>query len=520
MNTLFLLLIAVVLLLMSHRFFGRVLAVFVFPPLAADNRSRTTAVAGLDIAASGGVLSLVGMSLALTWGWAPIYAWVLAACALLSALLSSAMAWTGAVSGANGLAAMGRVGGEPLATALRVALAGALLVWAPFVAAMLAGLVARYPAAAATLLAWCLLAMPLSLASGRTAAVTTVLAALVALPAGVGIAHALGAVGPSTGTALPVIAALAPLLAAAAAFAPRLLAPLGNLVALSLAALLVLALAAFVVEHPPVAYLGYASSSTAPSALPLVAICAGVGILPLLGAVEGHARRAPVAASTFEGLLAVVLLCALLAAPALTGEVPDALPDWNRGIDGVATLDYGIGALAALGWRLPLPPALVADGIAAVFAGLLLALLVRATATVRELAGQLAPAAGGMRLGSAIAVVAVLSALAAVFAWRGIIPVGIWLLAGELALLFAAGALGLAAFAAWRLRRNGLPLGIAATLLAVAFWWGCLWQAFGAVLAGDYPALAVQLAVAALGTWCTVLFLANAARLRALRQVR
>ncbi|KAA3632960.1 MAG: hypothetical protein DWQ08_02580, partial [Proteobacteria bacterium] len=134
MNTLFLPAIGFLVLLMSQRYLRRVLGALTFRTLAgaepdsADVQAPAPIRAGHGIAASGGILSLFGIALALAWGWAPVFVWILLGAALLSGLVTTALSWLQSLTpGRHGLDALGPVCGAAFRFAMCAALAGILL---------------------------------------------------------------------------------------------------------------------------------------------------------------------------------------------------------------------------------------------------------------------------------------------------------------------------------------------------------------------------------------------------------
>ncbi len=535
MNVLFLLLTAIVLLTMGHRFWGRIVGGFVFPSLRPPGDAESTAPSAggvaLDIAASGGVLSVIGMGLALTWGWAPIYVWILVACALLSTLVGSALAWMCTVTGAeHGIDAMGRVCGEALSRAARLTMAMVLVVWIPLLVLMLAFVVTNYPAAATTLSIQCLIALALSRwiagQAGAVRAGVILVASVLAVPAGVALARTAPVsafLGSPPDTVLP-LAAMVLLLAGAGAARlrrERLLEPLSVLVSVALVVLLVLAVAAAAVMHPGIGYLGYASAGDRGGALPLVVVCAGVGLLPLLGALgktTAGDRSFGTAGTMFEGLTAMVLLAALLAAPVVMRGAAVDLPDWRIGIEPGMVTGYAIASLSAMATGLGLEPSLLEEAVASIFAGLLAVPMVVAVGTLRSIVARLASPIEKQR-GGADAIVFVAVAAVTVACWRNqALPVDAWLLAGQSSIFLAAISLASAALAAKRLRVDSRVTLVAAATLALLFWWACVERMAGAWIDGYGWSVLAQLPVVLVGAYGTAAVAASFARLSSERR--
>lgn len=542
MNTLFLVATGIVLLLMSQRFWRRVLAATAFRPLSGDyaggggatNRSFDAVRAGHDIAASGGVLAMFGAGLAMIWGWAPVYVWLLVGCAVLSGLLKSALAWTvSATPGRHGLETARAVAGPIAEYTMRLTLVGVLLVWTPLLVATAAALLLRHPEAVLVLVLQALVALPIMLRAGRRSGAALVMTltagALLALPAGIWSTRWLDlpAISRESPGARIIVAVAAGLVALALLSASRgrtrLVPCFGAVVTAGAALTGVAILLALVFEHPAAGYLAYHRPGDGPGAMPLLLACAAIGIVPLLGESDDHPARSSEPASfagvAGEGVAMLAILGALLAAPELLPGTPVALPDWQGGIFPSSVAGYLVDAFAALGAALPIPPAERAIAVAAVLAGLTAATMIGGLAALR---GQLRSLAGpriGSRGSVDIVLSAVVTALAALILLENRLGTGWWLAAGQLALLFAAAVLLVAGFAAIRLKRGaGTSLLPGASLLAV-FWWTTVAQGAGAAAHGQWLSLTVQLTLAALGAAFSLTMASNYVELMRKRRV-
>ena len=515
MNVTFLLVTAVAILLMSQRFWGRMLRAIVFPepaPSSTGPNGGSVLAHAFDVAASGGAVAMVGIGLALTWGWAPVYVWILVASAFLGGLLKSALGFLARTSGeAEGLAAIEATCGNALAGAARAALLITLMMMLPLVILMLAALLHAHVAAGLVLVIQCLLALLLRrfMGDGTSAAGAglVLLAGAGAVPLGIVAARAWGdwLMPTASGSSMTIVVAALLVIAVVLARVPRarLVAPLAVLISIALVALLVASLAAVAIENPDAGYLAYFRPDVGAGALPLVMACGVAGTLPLLGAIlpgrPSTATQSACTGPTFEGLLAMVLLAAVLAAPSLLPATPVALPDWRAGIDPRDLSGYAVSSLAALGGRLPVDNAIIEDIVSSVLAGLLAVTLVAVLAAVRHLVVNLAPRSGfprGLLDGGLIGAVAGGCALVL---WHGAMPADAWLLGGQLALWFGALVLGAAAIGANRLRRPMTVPVATAAVLALLFFWTVVQQLALAVPDGRWEVVAMQAVAALIG---------------------
>ncbi len=537
MNILFLLAAAIVLLLMGRRFWGRILAAGPFRPLAGIRAPGNDTNPGFDlaenghvVAAAGGALAAIGAGLALIWGWAPVYVWLLVACALLSGLTAGALSWTAAAVARGPLEATAAVLGDGFAAGMRLALVVVLAVWVPVSAAMAAALVTRYPLALGPLLAQALVALILGLAPRPRPGGPTLLAALVAVVAAVpaGYLAALWLTGGDLtwmdGAAMRVGAALVVAAVALSGGPPRrFLAPFGFQLAVVLAAVMVLAAVSLGASPVEVGYLPYHRPDPGPGALPLLLIAASFGLAPLLVMLRDGQRREQVSGGAsvpaWEGLVAILVLCAFLAAPSTVDALPTNLPHWVAGIDPGATAVYAVQSIAALAEPLGISGRMAEAVVAALLAGLVLAFLALACGTFAANVAAFVPAgAGGPALVTlAPAVLLVGLTLAALAAGR--LPVDLWLAAGEAALLLTCGALAAAAFAAARLKRSPWPSLAPAVALSALLAWALASQLARCAADGRWGMFAAHFSVAVAATWLATIATARFQQLAGLRRV-
>ncbi len=286
MNTLLLLGIGIVLLAMGHRYWGRLLSVTITRPVRAGAPAESGPLATAhSIAASGGVLSLFGVSLALVWGWAPVLVWVLAGSSLIGMLLFRTHDW---------LLRLAAEGADPVAETvdLRAAqmasvywsLGAALLI--PAVALLLADIVARHPETLLVLAVQAAVAAAARSAGGAGGRRALAIAAMfLAAPLTV-------AVSARWSPGLPAAVVENPLAIALAASTLALVlqrfrgdgqeaTAFGAVAACTLITALVLVVVAFAVQRPAAGYSAYAPAAVHLPPFPLVVAVLFAGSLVL-----------------------------------------------------------------------------------------------------------------------------------------------------------------------------------------------------------------------------------------------
>ncbi len=504
MNTLLLLGIGIVLLGMGHRYWGRLLSVTVARPARAVTRPDSGLLATAhSAAASGGVLSLFGVSLALVWGWAPVLVWALAGCSLVGMLLFRTHDWLLRLTaqGADPVAATLDRRAAQLAT-VNWSLGATLLI--PAVALLLADIVARHPE---TLLVLAVQAAVAALARGAGGTggrrVATIAAMFLAAPLTV-------AVCARWSPGLPLVVVENPLAIALAALTLALVlqrfrgagqaSAFGAVVSCTLITALALAVLAFAVQRPAAGYPAYVPAAVHLPPFPLVVAVLFAGSLVLAPGVGLGRQSTPgprPAGATAEGLFTVVVLAVLLAAPMVGVDPGPGLPDWNGGILPDAVVGHFIDALTGLAVFLPFQSGELALFAAAALAGSCWALMEHLVAHLRGSTMQRLPAHPSAPLAIDVVVLLSTGTLCAAYGSNGV-PSWLWVVIGIIGMLHGASLLGQAVFANRRLKRPAWTLTLAAASIAVAAWWAAIDRAVTWTVDGaPWAALAAVAAVLA-----------------------
>lgn len=539
MNSLFLFTIGALVLLMGHRYFARFLEATVLRPL--DVRRDSDRNEGIDIrtvGVSSGILPVFGIALALTWGWTPIYVWVLVGGTVIAVLLNTSMRWLASLTpGRHGLDSLEPVCGSGLQTVTRIILLTLLAIWTPILVVALTTIVTRYPSTLIVVGIQFLIALPISRWHYRTSdnkavidtedpvsrIITVFIAGVTAFLIGVAFSpYAIDALSADIFTERSLVIFVALVIAMMVTLSSRnnepsfskqaFTATFTTFVSIGLWLFLIVFLLLLLLERPDVAYLAYFRHPDWPAALPLVLACASFGIIPLTAwlvmpsasseAMQTTSRRP--FANTAEGLIALTVVIVWLAGPAIAPDVSVAVTDWNKGIEFAPVIDYLITIIAESGGNLPFEPSYLVTVVASVFAGLTwIALSVVTTTLKRESAKVLPtelvrfPVLEGLLFidsgGFAIIILVI-----------GALPVAIWFAGGALAILMCGILLTVCSFAAQRLNTSHKTLLASGAALLLMFWWLGIERLINAILDLNAVGIASYLAVIVLGVLASI----------------
>lgn len=411
MNALILLAIVLCVFVMGYRFYGRFLALGVFPPRTdaetpahrhADNPDFGAVgrwqLLGFHSAASSGLLSITGVGIGVTWGWAPAFLWIVVGTLIAGGTYALASLWASLREDGNSLAgvifgAAGAWAALPvfllgagllvLACTLTLVLLGQLLQTHPeatwFFLALLgaAGMVRRMNSSAG-------IAGKLIWGAATAALLLTGLFLGQTIPLNLGGQLGLDIQGSSVlriPSETPWIAvALVAAFRSADAPANLISVPRGSLVGFMVLLLMLLLATGLLLSPPNLVAPNFNSGETLPGVFPLLflvitagsisGVCALIVTGPTLRQVDRHADAPLITfgGAMINGALAVLVLVALCAGFSETTEwtsIYGSLPDQA---DVFAWLDLAITKsgrfVAALGIAMPVAVAIVASVVA------------------------------------------------------------------------------------------------------------------------------------------------------------
>lgn len=469
MNAFVLLATGAAVVVLGQRFWGRLLRVLVFRAAASERRPFRIDSYSCETGSAVGVVAVLGASLALAWGWAPAFVWLLAQAAVVGVFLNAGLGWLQSMTPAHaGPLPLETVLGARAAQPARAALGVGLLLLMPIALSMAVALLCHYPNALYPLLAHFIVASlaPRVLRGGPLAIAAALPVVALLLPLSLRFAERfdLGDL-PGGGPGPLAVAALCLLLPVLSRWGKESVCrAFGavNLVGLSMVSLLVFTW--FALEAPLVD----AGRRGGGGALPLVFGCLALGVAPLLPSmrrrrVEAARPRADGAAA--EGLFALV---ALLVVAAAFAAARGGAAHWSDAPDVAAGALLFVESVGVFGARLPFGAEVTASFAAYAVAAACLNLIDNVIGVLGEQVVATPRGAPVSWVGWA------LLALAGLQAWLHVthgVAALLWIVTGAFLLLFCAALAAALLFAMVRLRR---PWGIAGAVLAGAgacFWW-------------------------------------------------
>ena len=533
MNALVLLAIALLVFAMGLRFYAKFLASAVFAsssphatkPVSGATLTRTGLVVALghQSAAVVGATTVIGAGIAVLWGWAPAFLWIVVGSVVGAGVLALGGLWLGE----RGHPA--QIIGERGARLLYALLAMLLVLLAPLLASAIGHLLATYPGAVWPFLLHFVLALALARRlraspkrwGGAALAAAGLLAVAVAAGARLPL-EVSGAVGLSLGPAaertigahwiwsgLALIAAYAAIRRSPAALEQ----PRGALMLLLLGIGLTLLIAALVAVRPEVAAPPRRLDADVPAALPLLFITisggAVAGLHALLNA-DGLAHgdrslacRLAYGSALTDGALALVVLLVATVSFASAEAWTTAYPAWPTDIALHVWLTGFVHNAAHTAGMVGVDYAWSSSFFAFVLAGLALTALETALRVLQHVCADLSVLV--RPLGTApwareTVAVAAIGALA-----LGGEPLyaslDLWTVLGGTNHLFAAGVLLVLATALAQRSRPLWPAAVPAVLLLAAALWGLLDRLLLWTVTGRWLLFATGAVSLALGVW-------------------
>ena len=145
MTTISVLITGVLLLLFGQRFWGRLVDVTIF-----QHQSHEASLGLIDrfgkIGQSNGILSLFGISLAITWGWAPMFVWTIIVMALFIVFIQSGVTWLRQQTNTHSIFLhLESILGKRTAIICKIALLSPLILAIPFLLAICILLIIEHP---------------------------------------------------------------------------------------------------------------------------------------------------------------------------------------------------------------------------------------------------------------------------------------------------------------------------------------------------------------------------------------
>ncbi len=535
MNTLVLLAIALLVFAMGLRFYAKFLASAVF----ASSTHATETVHGGTLTRTGlvvafghqsasvvGVTTVIGAGIAMLWGWAPAFLWIVVGSTVGAGLLALGGLWLGE----RGHPA--QIVGKRGAGLLYALLALLLVLLAPLLASAIGHLLAAYPGAVWPFLLHFVLALALARRLTATprrwggAALAAAVLLVVAAAAGARLPiEVSGAVNLSLGHAteltigahwiwsgLALVAAYATIRRSPAA----LERPRGALMLLLLGLALTLLIAALVAVRPELAAPPRRLDADVPAVLPLLLITVSGGavaglhaLLSADGLAEGDrslACRLAYGSALTDGTLALVVLLVAAVGFVSTEAWTAAYPAWPTDIALHAWLTGFVHNAARTAGMLGVDYAWTSSFFAFVLAGLALTALETALRVLQHVCAELSVPArplGPAPWARETVAVAAIGALA-----LGGEPLyaslDLWTVLGSTNHLFAAGLMLLLATALARRSRPLWPAAVPAVLLLAAALWGLLDRMLLWTVTGRWLLFVVGAVSLALGVWLAI----------------
>ena len=564
MNLLHLLLIVLFVFVMGYRFYLKFLALGVF---RIDNQAPTPAshrgdeddfvstnrwlLLSHNIAGTVGFLSILGVAIAVVWGWVPAFLWIVVGTLVAGGAYALASLWASLRKHGDSLAGViydvtGVWGAFPmylLAVVVMVLLAALLSV-------LLGQLLQAHPQATWSFLGlvWVsVLVRRALLAHSVVPAVIWVLAALTFYAATIVLGQAFPLslsgvwkleIGGSSVLTFPhelTWATVALILAYQSITAPasHITRPRGTAIGLLLFLLVLLVLSGFIVTAPPLVAPDIQVDAELPSLLPLLFLIvtggaiSGVGALILTGPIVRQIARqqdAPVVSYgsvMMEGVLAVVVLGALCAGFTTQDQWLSLYGVWPEHAALRVWLDLAIIKMGLFVAATGIPYALAVAVVAAVFAALALAMLenvLRALSySVQELVDDFdLKYLNGPHVRERIAIILV----ALVTLWLSQVTLGLkhWIMFGVINQLFAGAFLLVIGLILMRLSRNTLFVLIPAFFVLTCALWGFGWLMHGLWNTEEWPLIMLSCGVTALASLTLISCLAAYLRIREQRE--
>jgi len=362
-STFSLLIIGFLLLLLGQRFWGHLVNILMFPSRQQPAQVDITGRLG-TLARSGGVLSIFGISLAVTWGWAPAFVWIIISIAIFTVFTQSGITWLSEFSEPrSSFLGIKSIIGEKAAILCHLALLSPLLLLVPFLLSVCAELILRHPALLILLCIHLLFALAVQhfRSSNNFVVVTLLIVSLgliffiadwlsnnptfIQLPQsqltkyGVGIVLFLAVVALKryqkflSGEAIAAVSTPATFLC-------------GFIIALVIC-----------LEQPSIAIQAYYNDASFFSAVPLIFATITLGLSSLVTAMDSSVsehtpRRSN--ASFFEGCFALLVFLILVSLPGKYPNIPVGLPNWFQGLTPLNTIEFMVQSFTNLAGNLPI----------------------------------------------------------------------------------------------------------------------------------------------------------------------
>jgi carbon starvation protein len=549
MISLFLLIVAAIVLALGYRYYSKLLALWVFGLQAnystpARERADDTeffatnkhVVFGHHFAIVAGATTLAGTGVAVIWGWIPAFLWVVAGTAVAGGTYALGSMWLAVRHNAQPLPDIAAAYMGSRATTLFLALTlpllllvNATLVW------LGAELLATHPAAVAPFWVQLAIAMGISLFLYRSSGTTVLSVSLVALVVSWLTLWLLSKLlfafsgelnidirGHSLlsfdATVVWLILLLVSTFYVVRQAVWKLMQPRGYLVAIHTGVLLALLFIAMVVRHPTIVAPNFSTPTTGPGVMPWIFVTltsgaiAGFYVLFATGitgrqlAYETDARYVGYGVALAEGVLALSVILISVAGFSTAQEWTSFYASW-KGIQSLPKLaDLYIDGFAFFTQAIGIP-----GGFARMFAAFVIISLIAATldAGIRlqqELLTALARRYPLPRLGdqrTALLTTLVLVAAFALYEGHGRGALALWPLFGYWNQILAVAGFVLMAFALHRQGRAPWPLVVLALLLLALGTWALLWQLALWWTGGNWLLLAFGASLLVLTIWLT-----------------
>ncbi len=533
MNTLVLLAVALLVFAMGLRFYAKFLTSAVFassPTHAAETvpgatltRTGLVVALGHQSAAVVGATTVIGAGIAVLWGWAPAFLWIVVGSTVGAGLLALGGLWLGE----RGHPA--QIIGERGARLLYALLALLLVLLTPLLASAIGHLLAAYPGAVWPFLLHFVLALALARRlratpwrwGGAALAAAGLLAVAVAAGARLPV-EVNGAVGLSLGhsaeltigahwvwSGLALVAAYAAIRRSPAALEQ----PRGALMLLLLGIGLTLLIAALVAVRPEVAAPPRRLAADVPAVLPLLFITVSGGAIAGLHALLNAeslahgdrplACRLAYGSALTDGALALVVLLVAAVGFASAEAWAAAYPAWPTDIALHVWLTGFVHNAAHTAGMLGVDYAWTSSFFAFVLAGLALTALETGLRVLQHVSAELSVLVrplGPLPWARETVAVAAIGALA-----LGGEPLyaslDLWTVLGATNHLFAAGVLVLLATALAQRSRPLWPAAVPALLLLAAALWGLLDRLLLWTVTGRWLLFTLGVVSLALGAW-------------------
>ena len=362
MTTLSLLIIGLLLLLLGQRFWGRLVDILMFPLQRQADQVDIIGRLG-TLARSGGVLSIFGISLAVTWGWAPAFVWIIISIAIFTVFTQSGIAWLSESCGPRSpISGMKSIIGEKAATLCHFALLSPLILLIPFLLAISAELILNHPALIILLVIHVLFALAIQyFRSSNNFALLFLLTSSLGL-----IFFISGWLSenpdfvqlPQSQLAKYGVGIILFLVAFVLKRHQKLLSN-EAISAVSIPGTLLCGLIIILViclEQPSIAIQAYYNDVSFFSATPLIFATITLGLASLITAmdssVSGYSPRRS-GASFFEGCFALLIFLMLIFLPGKYPDISVGLPNWYQSLTPLNTIEFLVMSFTKLAGNLP-----------------------------------------------------------------------------------------------------------------------------------------------------------------------